>query len=74
MKKSLIWLVTLMLVVTFSLVGCKAAEVAVEEEAVVEEEAPAVVEEVEEEEVATKDTLIIAIPGTPDGIDLDRQT
>ncbi|MBA7526834.1 hypothetical protein ES705_19004 [subsurface metagenome] len=46
MKKSLLWLVTLMLVATFSLVGCKAASVAVEP--AVEEEAPVV--EVEEEE------------------------
>lgn len=53
MKKLLLWLVTLMLVTTFSLVGCKAAEVVeVEEEeapAVVEEE---VVEEVEEEVIS----------------------
>ena len=45
MKKSLLWLVTLMLVATFSLVGCKAAPVAVEVEK------PAA-EEVTEEEVA----------------------
>lgn len=45
MKKLLLWLVTLMLVVTFSLVGCKAAPEAVEKEEV----APAVEEE---EEVA----------------------
>lgn len=49
MKKSLLWLVTLMLVVTFSLVGCKAVPEAVEVEKVEEEAvAPAVEEEVEE--------------------------
>lgn len=53
MKKALLWLVTLMLIATFTLVGCKAAEVVVEEEAVapaegeeavVVEEAPALIE------------------------------
>ncbi len=47
MKKLLLWTIVLMLVVTFSLVGCKAAPVAVEEEKPVVEEAPAVVEEEE---------------------------
>ncbi len=61
MKKSLLWLVTLMLVVTFSLVGCKAAPI------VVEEEKPAVVEEVEgvveePEEVAEKEWEIVDVP------------
>jgi len=62
MKKSLIWLVTLMLVATFSLVGCKAAEVAVEEEtpAVAEKE-----EVVEEEEVTPAEeikTIAVIVP------------
>ncbi len=62
MKKSLIWLVTLMLVATFSLVGCKAAEV------VVEEETPAVAEKeevVEEEEVTPAEeikTIAVIVP------------
>ncbi len=57
MKKSLIWLVALMLVATFSLVGCKAVPEVVEEE-----EAPAVVEEEEvaEEEVAPVEEIIEA--------------
>lgn len=49
MKKSLIWLVTLMLVATFSLVGCKAAVEPVVEEAPAAVEEEEVVEEVVEE-------------------------
>jgi len=62
MKKLLIWLVTLMLVVTFSLVGCKESVFAVEEE----EEAPAVVEEeevvVEEEKVEPAEKVELIDP------------
>jgi len=61
MKKILLWLVTLMLVATFSLVGCKAAPVAVEP--VVEEEAPAVVEEVEEEVVTEVPVELVVMWG-----------
>lgn len=60
MKKSLLWLVTLMLVATFSLFGCKAAPEVVEPEeepAVVEEEVVAE-EKVVEEEVSTEPVTI----------------
>ncbi|MBA7561012.1 hypothetical protein ES708_02646 [subsurface metagenome] len=59
MKKSLIWLVTLMLVATFSLVGCKAAPEAVEE---VVEEAVVVEEEVVEEEVVEEEVPAKELP------------
>lgn len=58
MKKLLLWLVVLMLVATFSLVGCKAAEGV--EPVVEEEEAVVLAEEVEkvEEAVVAKETTV----------------
>ncbi|NQT66975.1 MAG: sugar ABC transporter substrate-binding protein [Actinobacteria bacterium] len=59
MKKSLLWIVVLLLsismIAVFSLAGCKGKETAAEEEAVAEEEAPA--EEVAEEEITEAITL-----------------
>ncbi len=58
MKKLLLWIVTLMLVVTFSLVGCKAAPVAVEVEEVEEvAEEPVVEEPVVEEPEEAMETI-----------------
>lgn len=73
------WLIAVLGVV-LAFTACKPATKAPEEEAASAEEEAAPSEEEEEAapsaeaEVTQEETLIIAIPGTPDGIDLDRQT